>query len=166
MLVALIEEKITAALTARLAAQLTDARGGASFRIYGSWNPADAFTVKNEEDEKAVLQIGVALSTFGRPTFTAPQMTLNGAINLAVRFDLDPTGSAFLAAAESIDNLLQEWQGETYQALFTDLDIQNEMGETVCSVDNISINPATPSFDATTSTTNLTFTFTLSGTIN
>lgn len=163
MLVALIEEKVVAALTNALAGPSAPS-GIPSFKIYGSWNPAAAFAVKNEEDEKSVAQIGVALSTFARPTFTAPQLSLKGAINLSVRLELDPDGVGFLAAAEAIDNLLQSWQSETYQALFTALDVQNDQEETVVSVDEISIDPAVPKIDTDTSTTNITFAFTLSGT--
>ena len=160
MLIAQLEEKVVAALSAVLTETVT------SFRIFGSWNPAAAFAVKNEEDEKAVAQVGVALSTFSRPTFTAPQLTTAGAINLAVRFELDATGARFLAAAEAIDNLLQAWQSDAYQGLFDALDIEGVGGDKILSVDEIAIETAVPRIDEATHTVNITFPFTLHGTTN
>ncbi len=159
MLIADLESKVAAAIQAALAAVVADVK------VYRSWHVEETFgETRNEEDEKSALLVGLALSTFARPTFTAPQMTTNGALTLTVRQELDPSGDLFRAAAEAVDALFQSWQSETYQAMFLALDIAGPDGETVLSVDNVSVDPATPHADEKNRVTTITFPFTLSGT--
>lgn len=131
----LIQRELEAKVMSYLAKEI-EARG-LDVALTGAWQTSESGLVKWVESTsgKGAI-ISVALSAPQRETFSLPSVTFSANISLFVRGELDPTGDLLAAAAEVIQDALDEWQTETYQHRFIRFDLPG------LSVDEIALEGA------------------------
>ena len=77
--------------------------------IHGAWQAANAGEVKDEESDGAPATLAVAVSPRSVETFGICVCSMNVALSLVVRTDLDPTGAALETYVAPIADLLTRW---------------------------------------------------------
>ena len=150
-----IEAKILAAISAVLPALLP------SHSLVGFWQPAAVGNLKRIEDDPSdVAFIEVMTAQGSQATFSDPDISYPVAVQLTVRADLDPDGSALVAFTDPLTALFREWMGATYQQTFTALDIDDAV-----SIDNVGVSGSAPAIDLAASVIRVRWDLTLSGSL-
>ncbi len=77
--------------------------------IHGAWKAANAGEVKDEESDGAPATLVVAVSPRSVETFGIGVCSMDVALSLVVRTDLNPTGAALETYVAPIADLLTRW---------------------------------------------------------
>jgi len=147
-----LESKLISAIDERLVAASVP-----SYQIFGPWSITPG-TVRNVQSESSVAVVSVSVGTPKCETYTTGTVSFAGSVEIVVRLELDPSGSALSAFASVVDDLFRAWQAETYQQAFTALDIQ------AFSVGDFSAGAGSPpAVDRVRSLVSVSFPFSISG---
>ena len=100
----MIEKTIEANIIAAI-----QALGLPGIDIHGAWLVADVGKVKDEESDSAPATLRVAVSPRSVETFGIGVCSMEVALSLVIRTDLNPTGAALETYVAPIADLLTRW---------------------------------------------------------
>jgi hypothetical protein len=111
-----IEKRLMAEFSAALDAELVT--------VTGSWQPVEKGLVKYVETTPTAACVSIAVGTPSRNSAAAADAEITANITLFVAVGMDPTGETFAALAGRVQQILDSFMGDTYQADFTRLDVE------------------------------------------
>lgn len=152
----MIEQDLETKLVAGIAAL-----GIVGLEVRGMWNPVAAGLVKGEEtDASAPAAAVVRVSPRSYDDVSFPTATFACSVALAVRCDLDPTGSTMATAAGSLGGYLARLHRAVARGANTELDVT---GLEVAAFHLT--GGAGPDFDRASATWSVTYSFTVVGVV-
>ena len=102
-----------------------DAAGIESYQLIGAWQIANGEVLKAAEEGNAENIVTLKVLPRQYETPTIPYATFTVRVNVISRAEIDAQGTGWMAATETVKNLLQGWQA-AFSAVQADFEIADE----------------------------------------